>query len=798
MSGKSRGGGLATLAEQSASQREPARAGGYGIEAQGKDQGGKGGRARPRQAAKRDTFPWINGQIIEVSESGDLLRLLGTIELYLPQMNLVNISTAFHRLAKLATTEALQVYIPSVPVVEALLAAARAALARASASGTAPSSQALSNITWAMATLGLVDEPLLQAIAAPAVTQVPLFKPFELSTILWSFAKLGETVPTASHCAKPLFDVAAAFIPAKVEDFSFRCLVTTIWAFATARHDNPSLFRCVATQMVNMVHTANCPELANSAWAFSTAGVTHERLYQELAKKANLRLNEFKGQELANILWGFAANNFYHSAFFANALMTAQRLELQPPHLAKILWAATKTRPKQSATANMVLALLPACTRQIDQFAPADFAMTALAIAKVCASAAAAPRGVDSLRLAAEFFAAAMPQVLPRLAEYSGQDLANVAVSFLAARAPGAVVLLGAVGREVLDRIQTLETWVLFQLIRTFSADLSPLAPPSLLEGACQGVARALFAEAARRLDLLGLKERQALSRLCAGPLGLDKRMELSPEQMRNCCFALATSSPALQSGTSLDDLLEEEQGEGPVISIPVSATPGVRVTGLAAGPGPAGPLPQAVQPGSQPTHQHQKQHRPQKQRQSQHGSPQAPWGAEAWTAPPSTSSAVPSGPSRPKKDPSSKVVGAGRLTDLTFKCSVKNTFLHVDGAGEVEEEPLMPRPAPRPTQDVLGPPLQFLPKDIELSELQAFRADYMAFRSGQANGARGEISALSSDMPAWADGPKLIDSLLDYEQSRICAERQAHPRDEKWLLPAPRLADSDMVAAAC
>ena len=42
-----------------------------------------------------------------------------------------------------------------------------------------------------------------------------------------------------------------------------------------------------------------------------------------------------------------------------------------------------------------------------------------------------------------------------------------------------------------------------------------------------------------------------------------------------------------------------------------------------------------------------------------------------------------------------------------------------------------------------LGPPLKFLPKDLEPSELEAYRHDYQAFRAGHHLGAHGEIEAL-------------------------------------------------------
>eukprot|EP00913_Durusdinium_trenchii_P004119 g3815.t2 len=49
--------------------------------------------------------------------------------------------------------------------------------------------------------------------------------------------------------------------------------------------------------------------------------------------------------------------------------------------------------------------------------------------------------------------------------------------------------------------------------------------------------------------------------------------------------------------------------------------------------------------------------------------------------------------------------------------------------------------------QEVLGPPLEFLPKDIEIQELNAYRLDYQNFRAGHASGARGEMADLCASV---------------------------------------------------
>jgi len=717
-------------------------------------------KARPRWrqgTAKRDTFPWISSQIITVSESGSLMELSQTCQAYTSQMNLVNISTAFHRIARLWTSnEDQEAAMMAQSVVEGLIQQANTVLARASASGTKPSSQALANITWAMATLNIIDEPLLKAIATPAQSQVETFKPFELSTILWSFGKMNLANPELCGCAAQLFEAAASVVPRSLEEFTLRCLVTITWAFAAFRHKEEHLFQAIGDHLISQVHTANCGELANIAWAYGLLQVHHEKLFQEVARRANVRLQDFKQQEIATIIWGFAASDFLPAAFFGNAALAAQRLALTPQQTTNILWALTRRRCKQTSLATTVLALLPAAMKQIERFNMPEIAICSMAAAKVVKhieSNGKSGQKVSSATSAVDFCVKAMQQALSRLNELSNVMLVNLAASFLIVGCPGSVVLLAAAGREALHRLQVLENPVLLHLIRVFSVDLTALQPPALLEGACQGMFRALFAEAARRMDSFKPREMQSLSVLCAQPLGLENAGDMSAGDLRSCCFALATTGgPAHQPLTLLDQFLEEDQEifwdpdpvEAPVArrapasgsvnfqpampaSVPfvqpmVGWTPlevNAMQPGMAA-PGCQGPAMSGwsqsgmpgfsdnIFPGGYPP--------------QQDGINRFGLGAEA---PMQANMERQDQPSDPREN--------------KFVYSVKNTFLHVEDSEE-EQEDLSGASQPWLSEASLGPPLQFLPKDIELNELQAFRADYMKFRAGQATGARGEI----------------------------------------------------------
>jgi len=150
-------------------------------------------RYRPRQEAKRATFPFINGQIIAVSDTGDLALTLSIIETYISDMNLVNMATALHRLAKLsANDKRMRAALQEHSVVAQLVEFAKLSLKRTQEAGGSPHCQVLSNIVWALATLQIPDLQLLEAIALLSCKQLADFKPFELSAAIWAFASFTE------------------------------------------------------------------------------------------------------------------------------------------------------------------------------------------------------------------------------------------------------------------------------------------------------------------------------------------------------------------------------------------------------------------------------------------------------------------------------------------------------------------------------------------------------------------------------------------------------------------------------
>lgn len=518
------------------------------MSAQMQQQGQQGQQsARNARKPKRTPHTWINSQIIGASETGRLQQLLDTVQTHLPQMNMVNLSTSVHRLAKMtANDQKAQANLRRHPILGELQRCIYGALCNSS-SKEEPQTQSLSNVTWSLATLRLQNRPLVKKVAALATTHIRNFKPYELSTMLWAFGKLSQ-VDSVGHCADPFFQAATGVIKERVTEFEFRCLAMIVWAFATMKQRYAGVFHSIAQQMVKKLDTANCQEMANTAWAFGTVDILDERLFKELGDRSALRLDDFKPQELSNMLWGFASNRSFHEALFVKAAAEAKNMdkrnELQAQHLANLLWAFARVHPRHKTTRNVILALLPSCVRQIATFKPQELSSTAQAVAKAFGHGGAfsEPERMkggsaddQSPAQVLSFFNAALPYAAPNLHSFSEQSLANIVFAFSTVRIGGYDnVIYTAVEQEVLSRVHSkrLDPRDMTRLIKGLSA-----APAEY----CGNALGALFGLVACRLDELQQQEIQVLSRICAARMGYRHNNEyLSREELRTACHQLS------------------------------------------------------------------------------------------------------------------------------------------------------------------------------------------------------------------------------------------------------------------
>lgn len=472
---------------------------------------------------------WINSEIVRTAESGCRVeQLAALISQFLPEMNLVNLTTAMHRLAKSASSDVqAQRRLKELSIFQELCDKISDILSNAYGGQINP--QALSNVAWALATVQHMDTYLVTLIIEHALagSEICNFKAFELSNLVWAIAKLGKLEPEQFNRIEVqlFYDAVADHMVKQHSHMSFRCLSLTAWAFATARRPNLKLFDQLAIFMKNKIHEADCQELANSTWAFGTLGFINEGLFLLLAKQAIPKLPDFKPQELAIMLWGFATNGFFHEAFYAGAAAIALAKPLQTQHIANILWAFGRVCPPGPLRSEAMLSLVPLCIRQAYKFKAEELASAALALSKTFEE-------TETERLpteVAEFLSRVAFLVPLSVTKFSTQSLANTLHAFtLAGTYEDDMLdnLFQALGGEVISRMQTMTTQ---ELVRTLGAFLAA-AKHTCTSAAAISAAGTIAAYLEGRIEYMRKTEIQCLWRLCSSVFGSENKNPSRPE----------------------------------------------------------------------------------------------------------------------------------------------------------------------------------------------------------------------------------------------------------------------------
>lgn len=650
------------------------------------------------KAARRATCPLINARIIAAANAGDVAWTLQEVELLLPEMNLVNLATALHRLARLAENDPeVQAAVWRHPVLPRLIKATSSAFDQAEARGTGPKSQALSNTIWALATLQVMDLPLFRQAARMGHERVSEFKPFEISAILWSFAKLRVVGEGVCEGSTRMFETFANHVTEHVEDYSFQCLLMIASSFATVGFASQNLFQRIATKMAPMLRTARCKDLCSAARSFSLVGASHEVLFSELAKSAMQQLEDFKPEELSLLLHSFASLGIRNQRLLEAGTAALRRMDLQTEHLTMAL---AHLRPRHKATSAALVALLPRCTQLLGAFKPEELSSVALVASQCFGGRRSEERGQLPMEVAA-FFEAASSYVTTRLSEFSGHSLAEITAAYSQLGVTVQSGLFSMIAREVMPRVATFDDSDLLLLLRHFTA-----VPRCTW---VHGTVCMLFREAAMRVDHMREKQFWDLAKICHKLASLSE--EPSREEVHFCCQAFAAQGTWASCDTVCQAVVAQEandEGHGQDASVILSAN------NPAQGPVPA---PLAVV-------------------QDFTACKDDAAATEVFRQCVETAAAL----SDEKAAVQLPADVSDRLARAHVVCSVKNTFLDVveSSSEESEGEGECCRP--------LAPALDFITPEVSAEKLEAYRLNYQRFRIGMANGAKGEMADFVCD----------------------------------------------------
>lgn len=261
---------------------------------------------------KRMMCPEINAQVIAVADRGQLAPLMAFVAQRLPDMNLVNLTTSLHRIAKVADQTRGMALLREPfynQTFQSLLTGIAAALVQAEPTLNNSRRQTVSNVIWSLATLRCVQLQLLSVVAPIAREFMIHFKPFEFAAAVWAFSKLGALHPSALEIAVPVLHSAASVLPLVVSKLNLRLLSMVSWGFARNGQCNAALFGQLARQVEGKLaigFEVTSESILDLAFAFDLAGVRGGRIWVALRNVACSQIGSFNLMELSDLVNIFA------------------------------------------------------------------------------------------------------------------------------------------------------------------------------------------------------------------------------------------------------------------------------------------------------------------------------------------------------------------------------------------------------------------------------------------------------------------------------------------------------------
>lgn len=486
-------------------------------------------RGRTRKAVKRALCPFINHKIIDVADCCDVVGLVRLIQQYLPDMNLVNLTTSLHRLARLSSERPdLQALLHSDPfdqVLVDLLGAIADSLLTSDPQLNDSRRQALSNIIWSLGTLRCVHLQLVQITVALASEQLYFFKPYELASTVWAFAKLGTLHQGVHDLVAPLLSQALSPVASVVDKLGFRFLTMVAWAMVASGQHHEHLFWRLGGRLLAMMRRAECsPELLlDMACAFGSSGAAHQMLLCEVVDRSAQLQEGFLGESWAALCRALTASGVDCTSL-AVASTRRWAVGADPAEVVEVLCAFARAPQSAGATGALLLLIGQSSGQLLGTLDAVSLVTLAGAVAQhFCHLQEALPCEAAKFLAAAED---ALRRVLPCL---TGVELVGLVLA--STEVPLAVLdVYYDIAQQVIDKLDALPPLVLLQLLQHQPGPWSPAWTP---------LVPAVLTEVTQRLAEFSAAELQTLAQVVGAQLGLTSCPATHYEELAALCRRL-------------------------------------------------------------------------------------------------------------------------------------------------------------------------------------------------------------------------------------------------------------------
>ncbi|GLC42994.1 hypothetical protein PLESTM_001410700 [Pleodorina starrii] len=248
------------------------------------------------------------------------------------------------------------------------------------------SHQELSNLLWAVAKLGYVHQPLLAAAAASAAGQLEaeggeggrprhrhrLWSSQAVSNIIWAYATLGVQ-PGAEFLGQVCRHVSCC-----APSYRWQELANTAWALATLGHRDAAALAAVEREVVARMREAEAAGV--EAGEGTAAGGQHGRRRPQPVPSSpapSPAAEELRTQHISNLLWAYATLQHPAPAAFNTLLPLLQRRlpDCSEQEISNSLWAAARAGVYDGALMDVVAGHL--CAHRLPYLKPQELANVA-------------------------------------------------------------------------------------------------------------------------------------------------------------------------------------------------------------------------------------------------------------------------------------------------------------------------------------------------------------------------------------------------------------------------------------
>lgn len=337
---------------------------------------GKG--SAPQIGPSKRTAKIVNARICQAADSGDTRGLLDFVIAHASSLSLVNLSTAWQKLARLERQGCCTLEFQQPRLGFLLDHTSKTLSAQMDGGDHADQPRCWATIAWALAALPRRDNKIHQAlsvISQLATPRIAGFKPLEITNMLWAFAKVG-------HCDRAIFEAVHAHLDVHMKEFSSSKLSTLMWSFATAQFlPSSTMYRMVENYAKDQANEAGNPvALANFLWALATSKMHPKtRVLKDVGQKAASLLPQFKVQELSITAWALSRLGARHDNFFLAVTVYLEEnpkilRQLHPQGAANLIWSFERQShlgAKPIGNRGISL-LLSTCVRLLKSFKPQE------------------------------------------------------------------------------------------------------------------------------------------------------------------------------------------------------------------------------------------------------------------------------------------------------------------------------------------------------------------------------------------------------------------------------------------